>query len=357
MESTVGTKIGRKGSFLWLVKAILAAAIAFGIISSFCFFYCNFPSHYTTPNGTTDYYWDKNAISIRGTEGFAFTKTDDNGYVNTYPSSGEKIDILLMGSSHTEGFNVGVTENYAYILNDLLTKNNKDMYAYSIGTSGHTLSRCLRNLENAVNEFAPKKYIVIETSALEISLSDLQKLDEGTLDVLPSQNSGIAYYLQKSDFLRRVYTQLTNVIENNEGNHAAKADPSKQTDTDNTSNASADDENSYDVYLEKALQKAKNTAKENNCELIILHNAELEFDYNGKIEEYQKSKNAKKFVDLCQQHGIVLIDMHPVFTKAYNETLHLPQGFSNTRVGEGHINRYGHEEIAKELYRYIAEDK
>jgi hypothetical protein len=357
MEIAVGTRVKKKRVLIWFVKAFLAAVVAFGLITLFCFFYCNMPSHYTTPSGTTDYYWDKNALSIRGTEGFAFTKTDDNGYVNTYPSEKETIDILLMGSSHTEGFNVGKTENYAYVLNEFLAENSKDMYAYSIGTSGHTFSRCLRNLESAVKEFAPTKYIVIETSSLEIPFSELQKLDDGTLEVLPSQNSGVSYYLQKSDFLRRVYTQLTNAMENKGGNDKADVAPLENTQTKNSSETPVDDTDWYYVYLEKTLQKAKNIAEKNNCQLIILYNAEIDFDYNGKIEEQRISENGKKLLSLCQKYDIALIDMYPAFTQAYNETLHLPQGFSNTRVGEGHINRYGHEEIAKELYRYIAEDK
>lgn len=349
-----------KKTLLWFAKAFLAAFTAFCIISVFCFFYCNQPSHHTTPTKSTDYYWDKNSLSFIGTEGFAFTKTDENGYVNTYPKKDDEIDILLMGSSHTEGFNVDENENYAYLLNNLLTENNKNMYAYNIGTSGHTLSRCLRNLESATNEFKPSKYIIIETSSLEIPLSDLEKLDEGTLDVLPSYDSGIVYYLQKSDFLRRVYSQFSNVMKQNTPNENAtpQSDDTDNSLSDNPSNtSSAVEANPYDIYLEKALKNASNIAKENGCELVILYNAEIKIDYNGNVEALQVSENGEKFQAMCEKYDIAIINMYPVFSQAYDETNKLPQGFSNTEVGRGHINKHGHSEIAKELYRYITEYK
>ncbi|MEE1061910.1 MAG: hypothetical protein UH080_08890 [Ruminococcus sp.] len=348
-----------KKTLLWFLKAFLAAVTAFCVISVFCFFYCNQPSHHTTPTKATDYYWDQNSLSFLGTEGFAFTKTDENGYVNTYPKQSDEIDILLMGSSHTEGFNVDETENYAYQLNNLLAENNKNMYAYNIGTSGHTLSRCLRNLESATNEFKPSKYIIIETSTLTIPLKDLQNLDNGTHDLLPSYDSGPVYYLQKSDFFRRVYSQFSNVMKtNNTSKNTVSPSDNKGSILSDASSDSSHvvETDPYEVYLEKALKNASNIAKENGCKLVILHNAELGIDYNGNVEAFQITEDIKKFQSICEKYDIDIVNMHPIFSQAYNETFELPQGFSNTAVGRGHINKRGHSEIAKELYRYITED-
>ena len=54
---------------------------------------------------------------MRGTEGFAYTKTDENGFVNTFPEKKDEINVLVMGSSHAEGFNVDSDENFTYVLN------------------------------------------------------------------------------------------------------------------------------------------------------------------------------------------------------------------------------------------------
>lgn len=339
----------------WFIKAFVAGVIAFFIISIFCFFYCNYPAHYTTPSKSTDYYWDKNALSIRGTEGFAFSRTDENGYVNTYPDKSDEIDILLMGSSHTEGFNVGETENYAYVLNELLNDNEQDMYAYNIGVSGHTLSRCFNNLDNAVSEFEPSKYIAIETTSLEIPLEDLQKLDDGTFDTLPSYDSGLIFFLQKSDFLRQMYSQFSNLMAQNNSNDTEIV----VVDSDNaiTDEKQKQDLSEYEIYLEKAIKKASDIAKQNDCELCITYIPQVQFDYEGKALDLQISEKGKLFESLCEEYDITLINMHSTFMEMYNETYILPQGFSNTAVGEGHINKYGHSEIAKELYRHITEEK
>lgn len=338
----------------WFAKAFIAVVLSFCIISVFCYFYCNYPSHYTTPSHSTDYYWDKNAITIRGTEGFALSKTDAKGYVNTYPEKNDEIDILLMGSSHTEGFNVASDKNYAYVLNKLMNDNDAGMYAYNIGVSGHTLSRCFNNLEYAINEFNPTKYISIETTSLEIPLDDLIKLDNGTYDTLPSYDSGIASLMQKSDFLRQMYSQLSNVLEQGNTDTNTVVDDMEKQPEGYTSN---EDNSEYQGYLESTLKKASSVAESNGCELIITYIPPLEFNYEGDIEKTQLSEYEKIFKNLCEKYNITVIDMRSAFTDLYNETYNLPQGFSNTVVGEGHINEYGHAEIAKELYEYITEDK
>lgn len=337
----------------WFAKALVAVVLSFCIISAFCYFYCNYPSHYTTPSHSTDYYWDKNAITIRGTEGFAFTKTDSNGYVNTYPAPKDDIDILLMGSSHTEGFNVASDKNYAYILNKLMYDNDYDMYTYNIGTSGHTLSRCFNNLENAVNEFKPAKYISIETTSLEIPLDDLVKLDNGTYDTLPSYDTGIVSVLQKSDFLRQMYSQLSNILEQgNVDTNTVIDDTEKQYEDVVVEN----DYSEYKSYLENTLKQVSVIAENNGCKLIITYIPQLECDYEGEIVESKVSEYEIIFKTLCEKYDITIIDMHSSFVEMYNETYRLPQGFSNTTVGKGHINEYGHTEIAKELYEYITEE-
>lgn len=343
-----------KKYFLWFGKAFIAIITAFLIITVFCFFYCNYPSHYTTPSKSTDYYWDKNALSIRGTEGFALSRTDDNGYVNTYPNIGNSVDVLLMGSSHTEGFNVNETENYAYNLNKLLNENGLNMYAYNIAVSGHTMSHCLNNLDNAVSEYKPSEYVFIETNSLEIPLDELQKLDDGSFERLPSYDSGWVAFMQKSDFIRQMYAQFNNLMNQSVANATEEVSVNSNTSVFDDKKQQALSE--YEYYLDKAIKKVKDTADKSGCKIVIMYIPNLGFDYYGNVVDLQLTEKGEIFETLCQKYDVPLINMYSAFAEMYINTNNLPQGFSNTAVGKGHINKYGHSVIAEELCEFIMEE-
>lgn len=59
------------------------------------------------------------------------------------------------------------------------------------------------------------------------------------------------------------------------------------------------------------------------------------------------------FGDLCQEQGILFLDMTDIFVQKYEENHILPHGFTNTHVGAGHLNKHGHEMIAKSLANVI----
>ena len=81
-----------KKTCLWMTKACFACLLSFLIVSLFCHFYYNLPSRSEVPSQATDYGWSAHHSAYRGTEGFAHTQTDENGYINTYP---EKKDTVL----------------------------------------------------------------------------------------------------------------------------------------------------------------------------------------------------------------------------------------------------------------------
>ncbi len=339
---------------VWFAKAFVACIVAFGILTGFCSFYYNLPIHFTNSSKATDYYWEKQSYSIRCTEGFVKVKTDNNGFVNTYTPKSENVDVLIMGSSHTEGFNVSEKENYTYLLNEKFSKGENDLYFYNIGTSGHTLSRCLRNLENAVGEYNPQKYIVIETVDATISLKEMENIQNGTLDYLPSHDSGLVYYLQKSNLFRLLYAQFSNVLENEKLPSFDFKTPEKDLKTTiNTPDDNALIE--YEQCLDAVLKKSNEIAKNNNCKLVIAYIPQLEIDYNGNIVERKIPQEQKIFERVCKKYNVGFVDMYESFEDYYDENKALLQGFSNTGIGVGHINKHGHAVIADELHAYIAE--
>ena len=183
-----------KKTLSWLLKAGVSGILAFAILTGFCMLYYNVPVHYETLDGATDYSWEKDKFYSRGTEGFAWGKTNNEGYLNTFDyTEGMNIDILFMGSSHTEAFNTAINKSSAAVLGQLLP----DKTVYNIGTSGHTFMVCADNLENAVNKYKPTKYVIIETTDLSYNDKELQQAIDGTVPDLSSRSGGIVELLQK----------------------------------------------------------------------------------------------------------------------------------------------------------------
>ncbi len=98
---------------------------------------------------------DLQQICLRG----ACVRVDSNRYNNEKTSQANDIDILLMGSSHAEVFNVNQKLTIASLLNKYLTPYK----SYSIVVLGHYLYHCVNNHKNASERYRPKKFVLIKT--------------------------------------------------------------------------------------------------------------------------------------------------------------------------------------------------
>lgn len=319
-----------------ILKLILAATISVSLLSFFSYFYYNLPIHYTSTTGSTDYVWEENKFYSRGTEGFSIGKTDKNGFNNL--NVPEKIDILFMGSSQIEGFNVAQENNAVAVLNNLLT--DEKLTAYNIGVSGHTLSTCLSNLENAINEFTPNKYIIIETQSF-MSQDELNMLSNGSIIEIPSVNDGIIAKLQKIDYLRLLYSQFKSYVASRKN-----TTPIKNTKTDMEQ---------YKVVLNQIFANVNKHAEEAQCQLIIFMDDALKRTEKGVELTRNDSEYYKIYEECCENNNIIFVDMYEHFARLYTSENKLPHGFFNTKVGTGHLNKYGHETIANVLYKIIRE--
>ena len=326
-----------KKTVFWALKAIAGGIIAFLILTLFCAFYYNVPVHSTTQDGSTDYHWEQNKFYSRGTEGFAWGKTNNEGYVNPYDyHEGMDVDVLIMGSSHMEGYNVAIKENTASQLSKLL----EDETVYNLGVSAHNFLTCANNLEKALEKYKPQKYVVIETRTLLFSESQLEKTIEGTFEELPSHSGGIVGVFQKIPLFRLLYTQLSNWIETS----TKKAPATNQQPLSEISNE--------DLY-KSLLNKLSQTAKEHDVKLIILYHSELSIDPKSGTAISKDSELAQQFAAYCQDAEIEFVNATERFIDEYNENSILPHGFINTSVGKGHLNKHGHRFIAEELFKVM----
>lgn len=324
---------------IWCCKAFLAGCLAFLAMTLFCIFYYNIPVHYPNYSGATDYIWEPNRFYSRGTEGFALGKTNNEGFVNSIDyTKGMEIDVLIMGSSHMEAFQVSQSESVTGRLNALL----EDKTAYNIGVSGHDFLTCCCNLEAALEEYGPSCCVVIETPSITFTSEQLNSVLSGTLPELPDHSDGVIGFLSRNPFLRLMYHQFDGFL-------GQAADDNEET-MSNTQPQSADNNSEA---LNNVLSMLSESAIQRETGIIIVYHPTTQINSDGSLLLPSEEKERETFANLCEKNGITFLDMTERFKYEYDVNHILPYGFSNSSVGSGHLNKYGHELIADELCNII----
>lgn len=335
-------------------KVILSGVLAFIILTIFCIFYSNTPVHYDNPDGATDYIWEPHVFYSHGTEGFAWGKTNNEGYMNMFDyDENMQIDILIMGSSHMEANAVAMDENTASRLNSLLEEDT----VYNIGVSGHTFLTCACNLNAAINKYKPTRYIVIVTDSISFSEQALSDAINGSIAKIPSHSGGIIGLLQRNQYLRLIYSQINNYMEKQARDKGDIENIENIENVENNANGaeSVRLENNELLLLDTLLQKMSTSVGDSDTKIIIVYHPSTIIKEDGSLQLVCDKNLIDQFQKLCNNNSILFLDMSDRFIKEYESAYVLPYGFSNTSVGSGHLNKYGHTMIADELYKLIAE--
>ncbi len=321
----------------WMLKALLAGLAAFALLCLFCFFYYNVPVHYTNESGATEYKWEADCFYSKGTEGFALGRTNNDGFNNlrAYVPE-ERIDILLMGSSHMEGFNVAQDENAAAVLNKLFAG---EKYVYNIGTAGHTFLYCTKHLEHALDTYAPGQYVLIETCNLSFPIADIDAAVDGTLADIPSHTGGLLVMLQKLPFLRLFYTKY---IQSGEDFNPVAA----------AARVESDEEDWLDA-MQRLLGKISRVSAEHGVTPVVVYDPPVLPDADGKGYTEALPDRREAFTRLCEENGILLVDLTDRYLQSVDEEGVFPFGFSNTEPGNAHMNRDGHRMLAEAVYALL----
>ena len=322
---------------VWILKAIAGGVIALLALNAFSMLYYNVPVHYTNPDGSTEYKWESSTFYSKGTEGFAWGVTNNDGFndLRDY-TPGEKIDILLMGSSHMEGFNVAQDENAGAVLNTLF---DGEKYTYNIGTAGHTMLYCIKHLAAALDTYEPGGYVVIETNTVDFDPEDIDAVLSGTLADIPSQSGAIITLMQKLPYLRLLYTV--------QFKGAGAADTEAATTADQTQIGD------YAAVLSPLLGMVADICSERGVQPVIVFDTAVLVDEHGKAYTVTDPEQLAAFESVCAEKGIVFVDLTDAYLGEYAESCRLPYGFANTTPGTGHMNKLGHRLFAQEVYETI----
>lgn len=315
------------------------------ILSVFVLFYEYCGIHIKNKSRETDYKWMPYQFHANAHEGFSYLRADREGFNNiTVP---DKTDILIMGSSHMEAYNVGKNENTGA----LLSERFKKLKVYNIGISEHRIYNSVYNLKYAYKKYKPE-FIIVETSIAELDINSMKNIINGKYKILPSYDSGILFHIRSIiPCSANLFNQLSiwMSLDKNKfisGKSNNNADEKKKTD------------DSYKTVLNEFLLYAKKSVPD-NVKIIIIYHPKTEIDRKGNYVSTANEEYAKVFRSISEKNNIDFIDLSYEFENYYNKNRKLPHGFVNTKLGVGHLNRYGHKIFAdvleKELGKYVSE--
>lgn len=330
-----------KNIFQWFLAGIIALAIT----SAFVVLYNYSGTHIVNESGATDYRWQANQYKGNMTEGINWMKMDANGF-NNLSADTTDISILLMGGSHMEAIQIPTEKNVGSLLNDML----EEVKVYNIGMSGHQIANCLDNLEAAVCELKPSKYVIIQTGDLTLTEDVIIDLRDGLLEDIPSYDSGALYYMQKIPALKVIYKQLTDKVTNDAKNVTPivhkSGEPSHIGEFANRS-----------LLLSQVMQETGDFCTENGLRLIIAYTPLTALDENGNLVRGDDLAWVEVFSSVCEDIGIDFIDCFEAFKRNYEHNYEVPYGFSNSTMGSGHLNDAGHRVLAEQICEFLRGDK
>ena len=327
-----------------ILKLFTSSILTLCILSLFLLFYDYVGIQTENKKKSTDYHWIPNGIRNQMTEGFSWNKIDSNGFNNLITFQEGNIDVLLLGSSHAEGFCVKQNETIITLLNHYV----KPLNCYSIAIAGHQIYNCVNNLKNAYSIFKPQKYIIIEMWNMDldsIKIANVVNNKHNPISILTGNK--YVYFLQKyMPSARNLAKQIGFWV-----NNSKKIIIPNNSVTRNSRQNSSNDKDylsNINIFLSIARKSVPN-----NIPIIIIYHPSYKLQSDGSIKNNTDKYYLETFAKACKNNDIIFIDTDNELQELYKTKHILPYGFINTAVCSGHLNKYGHEIIAKRLAKEI----
>ena len=321
-----------------IVKHCAAILLGLLIVDGCCAWYYN-PAPYTQPEGrATDTIRTPDAWTCQAREGFGAHRIDSNGY-NNPPGEGP-IRVLMMGSSHTEAFNVPAGRDVSSQLAEMLGSR-----VYNLGTSNHKLYRNAANLERALDLYKPTDWVTIETASVVIRRHNVRGAMADTLERLPATNVPLPDFISNQPLAKRLFKQFMSLIHQD-------TDESEAADYDDIPDGLLEE---YEASLTEWFIRLNATASRHGVRLAIWFHPQMGLDMDGNLASAAPQACLTAFRNACERAGVTFVDLTDDFLAAYASEHILPHGFANTAMGAGHLNADGHRLAAEALYRVIQE--
>lgn len=319
-----------------IAKHIAAVLVGLLLIDGFCAWYYNTAPYEHDEGRATDTVRRPGALVSQAKEGMGVHRIDGNGYNN--PKGDGEIGVLLMGSSHTEGFNVAEGRDVTSRLGRLL-----GCRAYNLGMSAHVFYRNAANLGRALDRFQPTEAVVLETDRVVFMRGQIEKAMSDALPRLPDTRIPLPDVIVNRPLSKRLYKQFLNLTQEDDEDEAP-------VDYDDISPALFRE---YEDTLTAWLAALNGVAAARGVRLVIWFHPHLSPDMDGTAATQTPERCLQAFARACERADVTFVDMTEPFLEAYRGAHTLPHGFANTCLGGGHLNEEGHRLAAEALYRAI----
>ena len=321
-----------------ILKHVLAVLLGLAVLNGFCAWYYNTAPYQYSEDRATDTIRRPFAWKSQAQEGMGIHHLDGNGYNN--PVEDGPIGVLMMGSSHTEGFNVSPERNASAILEDML-----GCRVYNIGMSRHTFPRNAANLSRALDRFRPTRAVVLEAERVVFTRRTISSAMADAMKRLPDTRVPLPDFIINQPLSKRLYKLFMSLTQ-------ADVEEDERIDYDDIDPALLEE---YEDSLTDWLVKLNETARAHGVRLVIWYHPHLKVDLDGHANANTPRVCLEAFTNACRRAEVAFLDMTEPFMEAY-ETRHvLPHGFWNTSLGAGHLNAEGQRLVAQALCALLDE--
>lgn len=296
--------------------------------------------------GATRAIFYPNTGILFGTEGRGYHKSDSRGYVNDVDVLADNY-VIAVGASHSQGKEVGRGKRYTDLLNKWLGYEN-EAYVYNVSQSANYYPRIIKGFNALVQEFPDASKIVIEIGSTFYSAKELEDaLDQRKFDEMQTGEhifSTLSTFKKASILAKQYLPLLFNI--NERYNELAKISAEN-----NSSEESGElDIDEYTAALEKTLELI---TSEFSGEIIVLFHPNVNINHDGTMS-IETAVTDDAFKASCAKYNVRVVDMSEKYMAEYEANYTVPCGFSNSKMGSGHINADGHRMIAEELLGIVS---
>lgn len=284
---------------------------------------------------------------IESTEGYSHVTFNSLGFNDDEPVKDINNKIFVIGDSYTEAFQVDRAHNYVSLMDKVLNSNNLDAIklardsfvplhypivsdrynlkykpALTIVQLGfHTLSDLYS--ENFSISYGENN----EISSFSINVSDNDKNKESIRGII--NNSALAYYLlRKYKYLildlMSTFREIKNIFKNR---NIEKNVPRSKS-------------------IRNHVQRLTYILKNISSPLVVVYFPDPAINL-GKNESNDKVR--VKIKSACKLAGVKFIDLTDDFKINFSKTNRMLNGFINSKPGEGHLNKDGHQFVAEKI--------
>lgn len=281
----------------------------------------------------------------RGTEGFGLTCYFANSEIGTPYRGPAGESIVVLGDSYTEATQVGNSEKYVSVAENILRERGYNVDLHNMGDSGRTMADFLY-LAPAINETYAPKIVVLQTNTF------------GLLDsVNPRRGNHFAVNADGGiDLVHDDQATRKTVVRNlglSSGlvTYFAFRWDTVSTPRDEKANKrrlgglASDSQIIAEIKLLMAAYP--------NSEIVLLLMPDVPI-INATDLTWVNPKDEALLKVLSQIGGLKVVFPVQEFRELYVQYRIFPRGFDNTLPNVGHLNRYGHIAVAEALVDALA---